>query len=366
MNLLIFTISFLLAIVAARPQSNKGLQRGAVVFQLLLLLSAPFITNTTSILFDALTAMCVAYGWNFIGGYTGYASFGNAAFLGLGAFVAAGFMSRQPGHLNTAWYVGIPLAVIIVAVVAGLLGLILLRLRGQYFSIATLGIFIAMPQIINWDLFFGAQGVVPNFFGSGLPLNFPLIHDVKLFGVTLAADQHLFYYMGLATALIGLGLTAAMSRSKFGYSLIAIRENEEAAEVMGINTTRAKVISFMFSAGLGALGGAVMGYKLTNMTTEAEALFSAANNLQMIVICLIGGLGSVWGPWIGAVVLFGIQELLRTLSSDESFLQWQSVVFASLIILVVLFLPRGLMLFIRNRERLTWRSLLKNLLAYRV
>lgn len=366
MNLLIFTVSILLAIIAARPQSSDRLRTAAIVFQVILLMSAPFITSTTSILFDALTAMCVAYGWNFIGGYMGYASFGNAAFLGLGAFVAAGFMSRQPGHLNVAWYIGIPLAVIIVALVAGLLGLILLRLRGQYFSIATLGIFVAMPQIINWDLFFGPQGLVPNFFGSGLPLNFPLLRDTKLLGITLAADQHLFYYMGLATALIGLGLTAAMSRRKFGYSLIAIRENEEAAEVMGINTTRAKVISFMLSAGLGALGGAVMGYKLTNMTTEAEALFSTVNNLQMIVICLIGGIGTVWGPWIGAFALFGVQELLRTLSSNESFLQWQSVVFASLIILVVLFLPRGLMLFIRSRERLTWRSFFKTLLAYRV
>jgi branched-chain amino acid transport system permease protein len=366
MNLVICILCVALAIVAANPRSPAWLRTGAVIGQVLVLLVAPFVTNTTSILFDALTAMCVAYGWNFIGGYTGYASFGNVAFLGLGAFVAAGFMSKQAGHLNLAWYAGIPLAVIIVALVAGLLGLILLRLRGQYFSIATLGIFIAMPQIIGWDVFFGPKGLIPNFFGGGLPLNFPLLRNVKILGLTLSADQHLFYYFGLATALIGLALTALISRSKFGYSLVAIRENEEAAEVMGINTTRAKVISFMLSAALCALGGAVMGYKLTNMTIESESLFSTTNNLQMIVICLIGGLGTVWGPWIGAFALFGVQELLRMLSSNESFLQWQSVVFAGLIILVVLFLPRGLMLFIRSRERFTWRSFFKHLLIYRV
>src|SRR5215207_2781580 len=127
------------------------------------MLAAPFATSTTSILFDALTAMAIAYGWNVIGGYTGYAAFGNVAYLGLGAFVAAGFMSRQPGHLAVPWYVGIPLAVLIVALIAGALGMVVLRLRGHYFSIATLGISVAMPQVINWDYFFAADGLLPNF-----------------------------------------------------------------------------------------------------------------------------------------------------------------------------------------------------------
>ncbi len=366
MILAIFFVSLVLTTIAARPKIDRRIRGVAIVLQIGVLVAAPFITSTTSILFDALTAICIAYGWNFIGGYTGYAAFGNAAFLGLGAFIAAGFMSRQPGHANLPWYLGISFAVIIVALIAGLLGLVLLRLRGQYFSIATLGIFVAMPQVVNWDLFFGPQGVLPNFFGGGLPLNFPLLRNAELLGIKLTADQHLFYYFGLGTALIGLGLTAFLSSRKFGYSLVAIRENEEAAEVMGINTTRNKVIAYMLSGALAALGGAVMGYKLTNMTTESEALFSTVNNLQMIIICLIGGAGTVWGPWMGGFVLFGLQELLRAFSRDASFLQWQAVVFAIVIILVVMFLPRGLMLFIRNRERLTWRSLLKTLREFSV
>src|SRR5581483_3203781 len=104
-------------------------------------------------------------------------------------------------------------------------------------------------------------------------------------------DRFLFYYLGLLTALVGWGLTASLSRGKFGYGLIAIRENEEAAEVMGIDTWTSKVRAYMLSAALAALGGSVIGYRLTNMTTEAEALFSTTNNLQMIIICLIGGVG---------------------------------------------------------------------------
>ena len=126
MNMLIFLIGIILAVIAARPKTDPKIRRTAIIIQIAILVIAPFVTNTTAILFDALTAMCIAYGWNFIGGYTGYASFGNAAFLGLGAFVAAGFMSRQPGHPNSPWFIGIPMAVIIVTIVAGLLGSFLL------------------------------------------------------------------------------------------------------------------------------------------------------------------------------------------------------------------------------------------------
>jgi branched-chain amino acid transport system permease protein len=102
------------------------------------------------------------------------------------------------------------------------------------------------------------------------------------------------------------------------------------------------------------------------MTTEAEALFSTTNNLQMIIICLIGGVGTLWGPWIGAFVLFGIQEALRLVSSSADFLAWQGVFFALLVVLVVLFLPRGVMLFVATRTPLTWRVLARNLVAHRV
>jgi branched-chain amino acid transport system permease protein len=365
-NLAIFAVGTALAIVAARPLSPPMVRRLATLALVALMLVAPFISNSTSILFDAMTAMCIAYGWNIIGGFTGYAAFGNVAYLGLGAFVAAGFMSKQPGHLAWPWFVGIPLAIVIVALVAGAIGMVVLRLRGHYFSIATLGVGVAMPQVIHIDPAFGPRGVFPNFFGGGLPLNFPLAEDLKIGGLVLDSDRFFLYGLGVFTALVGWGLTLLLSRSKFGYGLIAIRENEEAAEVMGVNTTVSKVYAYMLSAGLAALGGAVIGYKLTNMTTEADALFSTTNNLQMIIICLIGGVGTLWGPWIGAFILFGIQEALRIASSSQEFLAWQGVIFALLVVLVVLFLPRGVMLFVATRTRLTWRVFARNLVAYRI
>src|SRR6202035_326738 len=164
MNLLIFLVGIVLAIVAARPLSPPFVRRLATLGLVGLMLAAPLVSSSSSILFDALTAMCIAYGWNIIGGFTGYAVFGNVAYLGLGAFVAAGFMSHQPGHLAWPWFVGIPLAVAIVAAVAGLIGIVVLRLRGHYFSIATLGVGVAMPQVITSDALFGPHGVFPNFF----------------------------------------------------------------------------------------------------------------------------------------------------------------------------------------------------------
>jgi branched-chain amino acid transport system permease protein len=366
MNLLILVGATVLASVAARTRGRPTIRRSAAIGLVALLVLVPALSETNSILFDALTAMCIAYGWNVIGGYTGYAAFGNVAYLGLGAYVAAGFMSRQPGHLALPWFVGIPLSVVIVSLAAFAVGLAVLRLRGHYFSIATLGVAIATPQVVQWDLFFGPSGAAANFFGGGRPLNFPLAADIQLFGVIWPADRFFFYYLGLATALIAWGVTAFLRRSKFGYALLAIRENEEAAEVMGVNTTVIKSLAYVLSAALAALGGAVIGYRLTNMTTEAEALFSTTNNLQMIVITLIGGPGTVWGPAIGGFILFGIQEALRTLSSSDVFLQWQAVVFSLVIIFVVLFLPRGLMQFLAGRTRVSVRALLRELMANRV
>jgi branched-chain amino acid transport system permease protein len=358
-NLIIFALGIVLAMAAGRAQFGRPQRMIAVALLIALMVAVPVLTNTPTSIFDALTAMCIAYGWNFIGGYTGYAAFGNVAYVGLGAYVAAAFMSRQPGHPRWPWFVAMPLSVVITAAVAGLLGLAVLRLRGHYFSIATLGISVAMPQIVNWDFLFGPEGfahtgLAKNFFNNGRPLNFPLAQDAAIGGLTIPADRAI-YYLGLLTALVGLGVTAWLSRAKFGYSLVAIRENEEAAEVLGINTTLHKVLAYMLSAALAAFGGAMLGYRLVNMTTEPDGIFSTINNLQMIIICLIGGVGTIWGPWIGAFVLFGLQEILRTASGSQGFVQWQAVIFSCLIILVVLFLPRGLLHIVRNRARATTR-----------
>ena len=309
-------------------------------------LGVPQLVDRSQIRILTTVAMFVvmASAWNLVGGLTGYSSFGNVAFFGLGAYTCAVAVDAHRLHLPMA--AAIALAPLVPAAFATLVGLPLLRLRGHYFAIATLGTAVAVGEVVkNIEYLGGATGLFP-----------PILHRADL----------LFLYLMVGAALLAVLVSRLILRSRFGYGLIAIRENEEAAEVMGINTTVNKALAYMLSAALAALGGAVLGYRLTNMTTEAEALFSTTNNLQMIIICLIGGVGTLWGPWIGAFLLFDIQELLRTLSSSTAFLQWQAAVFSLLIILVVLFLPRGLMPFIQGHARLTPRVFLRNLRANRV
>ena len=169
-----------------------------------MLLVAPLVSSSTSVLFDALTAMCIAYGWNIIGGFTGYASFGNVAYLGLGAFVAAGFMSRQPGHPAWPWFVGDSRS----------------RSSSSRWWPALIGLVgpaAARPLLLDRharrrrrdaadhplaEALFGPHGLFPNFFGGGLPLNFPLArgrHHRRARRST--ADRYFFYDLGLLTAL---------------------------------------------------------------------------------------------------------------------------------------------------------------------
>lgn len=358
MNILLMFVSLALAIVAARPvaqKSQKTVRYAALALLVLLALLAPAIDGITGdsivVLFNALVALILAQGWNFIGGYTGYAAFGNVAYFGLGAYLAGTVMSKAPGHPALSSFIAFPFAIIGTALIAGVLGLVVLRLKGHYFAIATLGIAVAMPEIINWAIF-------GNFFGSFEGLDFPIAEDGNLFGLTIPSNNVIYYATAILVAVC-IGLTAWISRSKFGYSLVAIRENEGAAEVMGINATFYKVAAYMLSAALAALAGALLGYQLTNLNTEATgAFFNTATNLEMIIICLLGGVGTVWGPFMGAMILRGIEEILR--SASAGWTDWQQVVFSVIIILVVLFLPRGVMQFVRTRTRLTMRLFLRN------
>lgn len=358
MNVILMLVALALAIVVARSATqarSRAWRYGGLALLLILGLIAPILDgltqNSVVILFNVLVAVIVSQGWNFIGGYTGYAAFGNVAYFGLGAYIAGAFMARGPNRLGWSSFVAFPLAIILTALMAGLIGLVVLRLKGHYFAIATLGIAVAMPEVINWTIF-------GDFFGGFEGLDFPITDNANIFGLKVDSNT-LFYFAALICTIACIALTAWLSRNKFGYSLVAIRENEQAAEVMGINTTLYKVAAYMLSAALAALAGALLGYQLTNLNTEPTgAFFNTGRNLEMIIICLLGGVGTIWGPFMGGMILYGLEEVLRTISTG--WLDWQQVVFSLIIILVVLFLPRGVMQFVRSRARLGLRVFLRN------
>ncbi len=277
----------------------------------------------------------MALGWNIIGGYAGYVSFGNVVFFGLGAYAAA--VTSQNLHQTTP-FLAIALACAAAALLAVVLGFPILRLRGHYFGIATLGLALAVQEIIaNIDVLGG---------GSGLTLK----QDVDHF-------YQYYYEMWLVCAASFAG-TWLIARSKLGYALVAIRENEEAAVILGIDVTRYKIAAWAISGMMAGSAGAV--YAFANGFIDPPTAFLVDNNVFPIVMTILGGMGTVAGPLIGAFVLTAVNESLWSRFPDI-----HTLFFGAAIVLVVLFLPRGLLM-LASQFRGGWRGFVHSLGAYRV
>lgn len=266
--------------------------------------------------------LALAQAWNLISGMTGYVSFGHAAFFGIGAYAAA--LLLQSGF---PWWLAILKGALIALAVSVPLGLLTLRLRGPYFAIAMLGL-NEVGRIIAtlWvDLTGGGSGI------SLAPARLPsLVQN---------------YYAMLFIAAGSVALAAAIYRSRFGLELRAIREDEAAAEMVGVSTTRNKLAAFMLSAFIPGAVGAV--YVLHTSYINPSSAFSAALNLQMIVMVMFGGSGTVFGPLLGAAVVMGLRELLWA-----HFPQLHLAALGLLLLVVVLILPGGLMSLLERRVRM--------------
>jgi len=275
----------------------------------------------------------LSLGWNIIGGYTGYVSFGNVVFFGVGATVSSVLWQHYQQQ-------NIVLAIVLAAIVAALMALILgfpiLRLKGHYFGIATLGIALATQEIIsNIDWLGGGSG----------------------FTIRQAGFFSEYYYAMWAICVISLVATWFIARSKFGYALVAIRENEEAAAILGVDATKYKVIAWMISAMMAAAAGSVFAF--ANGFIDPPTSFAVDNNVFPIVMAILGGVGTVAGPLVGAFVLTAINETLWS-----KFPQIHTLFFGAVIVLVVLFLPRGILWLLAVRGG--FRGFINSLKAYRV
>src|SRR5215467_3795675 len=225
----------------------------------------------------------MAQGWNLIGGFTGYAAFGNVGFFGVGAY-ATGLLMLSKWHVP--FFPALLCGAVLAGVIAVLLGLPILRLKGHYFAIATLGVAEAFRQIADtWD------SVTQGSTGIDLPVR---------------TDGEFFYYSALAFVVLGILATIALKRSKIGYAWVAIRGDEEAARMLGINTTAMKVLAFSFSAMFAAVAGGLTAYQDIHVTPGD--FFQLEYTLQMIIATIIGGTGTVLGPVLGA----GVYQLLST------------------------------------------------------
>ena len=229
--------------------------------------------------------VALAQAWNLLGGFAGYASFGQVVFFGLGGYLTAVTMT----HLQWSFWLALVAGGIVAGLFGALIGMPLLRLRGHYFAIATLGVAEGVREvIIN----------VPALTGGGGGITIPTVGNAAS---TPYLGNDGFYLVYLALAVMAVATGALVSRNKMGYALRAIHQDEDAAAAVGINTTRVKVLTFALSGLLTGLVGAT--YAFQQVTIYPERLFDVGITVLMVVMVVIGGSGTVLGPLVGAVLL---------------------------------------------------------------
>ncbi len=314
----------------------KAWQIGMVLAALLLLAGVPWYGSDVLVQFgiNALLLAVLAQGWNIIGGYTGYASFGNSVFYGLGAYGVAIAMVQW----QLPFGVGMVFGVVLAVVFAVLLGIPVLRLKGHYFAIATLALSQVMTAIVS------NVGLAGQNIGLVLP---PLNNDP------------LFYELSLGLLTVATLTIWGLTRSRFGFGLIAIRENEEGAAVMGVNTTLYKVLAFALSGVFSALAGGIHAYWITFL--DPDSAFDISLNVKMIIMAVFGGPGTVLGPIVGALSLSAISEFL---SSEVTSIA--GLFFGLVIVAAVVLMPRGLADMIRRLRKTGWRYFSENIRAHRL
>lgn len=252
----------------------------------------------------------LASAWNLIGGYTGYPDFGGAAFLGIGAYTTGILM----GRLHVPFAAALVAGALLAATVAVGMGTLLLRLRGHYFAISTLGFLIVLQQLAaNLDVTGGGSG-----------MNLPV-----------ASSFTAFYYWMLGGLVAAVLVAEALPRSRVGYALAAIRENQDAAQVLGIEPLPYKILAYTANAFFFGVVGGLYAYWFTFI--DPPTVFSIDFSIQAVVMALFGGPATSLGPIVGAVVLKTADTFLTNVS-----LFLHNVFFGALVCLLIIFAPRGL------------------------
>jgi branched-chain amino acid transport system permease protein len=295
-----------------------------------LALAAPFLfpALVTQLAFLWLMVL-FALTWDVLGGQMGYNSFGNVLFFGLGCYAATVVQrdAQLPYFLSLAS--GMGLAVLVSVGVALVLGPLILGMRGQYFAICTLALSIAAADsFAGWEFVGAGSGIVPALFPGPI--------DVR---------NRFFYYLLFALAAATFFTLRFLYRTRFGAAINAIRDDEDKAEAMGLHTTRYKVIAWMIAAFfLGLAGGPVGG--LVGFVDPRDLAFAGATfGVWMVLMAILGGKGTLWGPVIGAAVFHATQELFWTYLFG-----WQRVAMGLLIVAIVVFFPRGILGWLRARR----------------
>ena len=267
--------------------------------------------------------------WNLLSGYTGLISFGHAAFFGLGAYTVT---IALVNYDLTPW-LGIPLGTLVGAVAGIIIGYPTFRLRGHYFALSMLAYPMALLYVFEW---LGYQEV---------PL--PMKREAPAFYMQFS-DYRVYIALAVALMVTSLIISLAIERSRFGMSLLAIKQNEPAAEAAGIDTLVWKMRAIMLSGAIAAAAGGL--YAVVLLVVTPGSVFGMLTSAQALIVALFGGAGTLWGAPIGAVILIPLSEMLQAELGDV-IPGIQGVVFGIAIILVVLLAPEGIFWRVRDHFR---------------
>ena len=307
---------------------------------ILFAVSFPLFVRDPYFLHAAIMVLLFGYlasSWNVLGGLAGQHSFGHSAFFGIGAYVSTILFL----YWNIPPLFGMILGGIIAAVISLGIGYPCFKLRGPYFALATLAfteifriVVTSTEQIGRIDLKGAAGILIPLRPGSSF-LNFQF------------PDKTHYYYIILAMLLLILFIYDRIEKSRWGLYLAAIRDNEEAARSIGISATRYKMVALAISAFFGATAGTFYAQFLLYIE---PALFSSAFSIEILLIAIVGGAGTLLGPFLGALILTPISELTRTYLGG-TYAGVQLIIYGAVLVGVMMFAPQGLILPLSKRYR---------------
>ena len=298
----------------------------AIALVMILMVSFPWLVKSDFLINFAIMLLFYAFlgqSWNVLGGYGGQFSFGHVAFFGTGAYATA--------ILQTAFginpWIGLMLAGLAGASMGLVVGFLTFRfgLKGAYFALVTLAFAEILRILAN----------TVEFTGAGVGILIPLEQSVANLQF---ADKKGFYLLALALVVLGLVITAHLERSRFGARLVAVRENEDAARALGVNVFEIKLKAIALSGSLAGLAGAF--YTQYFLYLDPTIAYGPAVSVEALLVPIIGGTGTLFGPLLGSGALHTIGEIAQHVAADAPGLNL--VVYGTLLVLMVLFLPDGL------------------------
>ena len=273
----------------------------------------------------------ISQSWNIIGGFSGQISLGHGAFFGIGAY-ASSFFYVEFGL--TPW-IGIIIGILICAVIAILVGIPMLRLSGHYFAIATLLVGISFQIIFQrWDLVGAASG-----------LWIPLTSEDSYYAMQFHSSKAPYYYLFLIFFVIIFFITWLISRSKLGYRLRAVRDDAQAAQSLGIDVAKHKIIAFAISAMMMAPMGSLFAQYI--LIVDPDRMFNFEISIIALLISVLGGIGYVWGPLVGTIILIPLAEYARIFFGGTGGAV-DLMVYGIVLMIICVFKPSGIISLLPN------------------